>query len=339
MANIIDIAKKTGLSASTVSRTLSRPEKVAPATRERVQKAIDELGYETNIFARNLRQGASQIIGLVVSDILNAYHATVVKAVQDVAYKAGYTLIVGSTDEDSAREEQLITQLRSHMLQGLIIIPTANTRTNLQRFTNIPVVEIDRVSGNEKSDSILLNNIQGMAMATRHLLDLNHRHLAYIGGSTGTETFRERLTGFMQTCPAASQQDIIEIPATTSLFADACEQTHLLMSKPVGQRPTAIIAANNDIAAGVVHGIYQRRLVIPDDISLIIFDDPDWASFFPCPLTAIRQPTYEMGQHAAQLLIQRLKGQMAETVISKRFEPQLIIRASTVQPHQAPEGL
>ncbi|MGE4800353.1 LacI family DNA-binding transcriptional regulator [Yersinia hibernica] len=333
MANIIDIAKKTGLSASTVSRTLTRPEKVAAATRERVMKAIDELGYEANIFARNLRQGGSQVIGLVVSDILNTFHATIVKAVQDVAYKAGYTLIVGSTDEDSLREEQLMTQLRSHMLQGLIITPTHNTRDNLQRFTNIPIVEIDRISGHVGSDTVLLNNILGVEMAARHLLELKHSRIAYIGGSSQTITFAERLAGFRQVCPEETYTDVIEIPATTSLFADACEQTHLLMSKPIAQRPTAIIAANNDIAAGVVHAIYQRNIKMPDEVSVVAFDDPDWASFFPCPLTTIRQPVYDMGKHAAELLIERLRGNISGAALSERFDPQLIVRASTARPN------
>lgn len=106
MANIIDIAKKTGLSPSTVSRALSKPEKVAAGTRQRVLAAIDEAGYETNIFARNLRQGGSRTIGLVVSDILNPFHAMIVKSIQDEVYREGFTLMVGSSDEDPRREKR-----------------------------------------------------------------------------------------------------------------------------------------------------------------------------------------------------------------------------------------
>lgn len=329
MANIIDIAKKTGLSPSTVSRALSKPEKVATATRKKIMQAIDELGYETNIFARNLRQGGSRTLGLIVSDILNPFHATLVKAIQDEIYREGFTLIVGSSEEDATKESTILAQLRSHQLQGLIIIPTTGTCENLANFDNIPVIEIDRFSGREQSDIIRLDNEEGMKLAAAHLHQLGHQHICYIGGSTQAETFKERLEGFLKYCPDKNQTMLFEIPGIASLQAQANEITQQLCKIPKNKRPTAILAANNDIAAGVVQGVYQSGLSLAQDISLIAFDDPEWAGFFPCPITAIRQPAYEMGQFAARQLFRRIRGELIEQSTTWRFSPQLIIRHST----------
>lgn len=329
MANIIDIAKKTGLSASTVSRALSKPEKVAPLTRKKIMTAIEELGYETNIFARNLRQGGSRTIGLIVSDILNPFHATIVKAIQDEIYREQFTLMVGSSEEDATKESLVLSQLRSHQLQGLIIIPTAGSHENLNAITGIPVIEIDRFSGRINSDIVRLNNEEGMQLATKHLLALGHQHFCYIGGSTEAETFKERIDGFLKACPEKTERLIFEIPGITALQTQAAEIAKQVCAKPKSQRPTAIIAANNDIASGVVQGIYQSGLRLADDISLIAFDDPEWAAFFPCPITTVRQPVYEMGLFAAKQLLRRIRGELTEQATTWRFTPQLIIRNST----------
>lgn len=332
MANIIDIAKKTGLSPSTVSRALSRPEKVAESTRQRVMAAIKELGYETNIFARNLRQGGSRTIGLVVSDILNPFHAAIVKSIQDVVYREGFTLMVGSSDEDAAKEENVIAQLRSHQLQGLLIIPTASARHTLSNFDTTPVIEIDRYSGRPQSDIVRLDNEEGMRIATRHLTDLGHTRIGYIGGSTQAETFRERLEGFQKACGSSVFPQIFELPGITALHTQTLEVAKQIFTQPVASRPTAVIAANNDIATGIVKALYQLGLSMPDDISFLAFDDPEWADFFPCPVTTIRQPVYEMGQFAAKQLIRRLRGELTETPATWRFTPELIVRASTAKP-------
>ena len=332
MANIIDIAKKTGLSPSTVSRALSKPEKVAAGTRQRVLAAIDEAGYETNIFARNLRQGGSRTIGLVVSDILNPFHAMIVKSIQDEVYREGFTLMVGSSDEDPRREETLIAQLRSHQLQGLIIIPTLQARENLKNIDHIPVIEIDRCSGYPQTENIRLNNAEGMRLATQHLTDLGHRHIAYIGGSVSAETFKERLEGFRHSCPAGVRQEVFELPAISGLQAGADELCRTLLHRSREQRPTAIIAANNDIASGVVQAVYQSGLSLPDDLSFIAFDKPECAAFFPCPITTIRQPVYQMGQFAAQRLFSRIRGEQTHSDPLSRFAPQLIVRRSTTPP-------
>jgi len=332
MANIIDIAKKTGLSASTVSRALSKPEKVATLTREKIMTAIEELGYETNIFARNLRQGGSRTIGLIVSDILNPFHATIVKAIQDEIYREAFTLMVGSSEEDAAKESSILSQLRSHQLQGLIIIPTTGSQENLSTITGIPVIEIDRFSGRSNSDIVRLNNEEGMRLATEHLLSLGHTHFCYIGGSTEAETFKERIDGFLNACPEKTERLIFEIPGITALQTQAAEIARQVCARPESQRPTAIIAANNDIASGVVQGIYQSGLRLAEDVSLIAFDDPEWAEFFPCPITTVRQPVYEMGLFAAKQLLRRIRGELTEDATTWRFAPQLIIRSSTAPP-------
>ena len=332
MANIIDIAKKTGLSASTVSRALSKPEKVATLTREKIMAAIEELGYETNIFARNLRQGGSRTIGLIVSDILNPFHATIVKAIQDEIYREAFTLMVGSSEEDAAKESSILSQLRSHQLQGLIIIPTTGSLENLSTITGIPVIEIDRFSGRINSDIVRLNNEEGMRLATEHLLSLGHTHFCYIGGSTEAETFKERIDGFLNACPEKTECLIFEIPGITALQTQAAEIARQVCARTESQRPTAIIAANNDIASGVVQGIYQSGLRLAEDVSLIAFDDPEWAEFFPCPITTVRQPVYEMGLFAAKQLLRRIRGELIEDATTWRFAPQLIIRSSTAPP-------
>lgn len=336
MANIIDIAKRTGLSPSTVSRALSKPEKVAESTRQRIMMAIKELGYETNIFARNLRQGGSRTIGLVVSDILNPFHATIVKSIQDFIYREAFTLMVGSSDEDTVKEENIIAQLRRHQLQGLLIIPTVNAYNALNNFDTIPVIEIDRYSGRPQSDIVRLDNEEGMRIATQHLAELGHTCIGYIGGSTQAETFRERLEGFQKSCGSAITPQVVELQGIAALHSQAFEVTRQIFMQSSDTRPTAIIAANNDIASGVVKAVYQQGLSIPDDISFLAFDDPEWANFFPCPITTIRQPVYEMGQFAAKQLFRRMRGELTETPATWRFTPELIVRGSTTRPRLSP---
>lgn len=331
MTNIVEIAAKTNLSISTISRALNRPEKVAEKTKAKIEKAIKDMGgYDANIFARNLRKGEFKIIGLIVSDILNDFHALLVKAVQDIAYQHEFTAIVCCSDENTMKELSLIQQLKSRMLQGLIIIPTTNTKKNLDSLNNsIPVIEIDRVSSRTTSDSILLNNKLGIELAYQHLQNLGHERITYIGGESETITFGERLNCFINISQNNPSRGYIEIPGTTAIFNEACQKTHFLLSKSKKDRPTAIIAGNNEIASAVVFSINQQGLTIPSDISVVAFDDPNWASFYPCPLTTIKQPAYEMGKLAAETLIKRLSVNDFSTPVEYRLDPELIIRQST----------
>lgn len=331
MANIVEIAKKTNLSISTISRALNNPDKVANKTKLRIEQAIKDLGgYDANIFARNLRKGEFKIIGLIVADILNDFHATLVKAVQDVAYQHDFTAIVCCSDEDTQKESSLIQQLKSRMLQGLIITPTAKTEKNLTQLDRtIPVIEIDRVSGVEGGDKVLLNNKLGIELAYQHLQNLGHQRIAYIGGDSKTVTFGERLSCYLNISNNNPLRQYIEVAGTTGLFHEACQKTYYLLSMNKQERPTAIIAANNEIASAVVFAINQQRLSIPNDISVVAFDDPKWASFYPCPLTTIKQPAYEMGKIATETLISRLTGDTLAQPVVHRFNPELIIRQST----------
>lgn len=328
MASIADIAKKLNLSNSTVSRALRDSNLVTKETREKVLLAAQEVGYEVNAIARKLRSGESRTIGVIVSDITNLQHGETITAIQKIALENGYTVIFGTSSEDENTERKLIDLLKSNMLQGLIIVPTWKSINNLKLLKHLPIVEVDRLSGLESSDQVLISNHESMKLATNYLISQGHRNILYCTGDLSITTFDERLRGFncaIAEADSAVAHDILLIKDTDKLQSRTCSEViNYLTGK---NKPSAIIAANDFIGEGVVSAIYKCGLSIPKDISFLMFDDPRWASFFPTPLTVIRQPAYQLGLTAANLLISKIENKHKNQEI-KRLSADLVVRQS-----------
>ncbi|WP_413724804.1 LacI family DNA-binding transcriptional regulator [Sodalis sp. RH16] len=332
MASIADIAKKLNLSNSTVSRALRDSELVTKETRERVLFAAQEIGYEVNVIARNLRSGKSKTIGVIVSDITNLLHGEIITAIQKVAIENGYTVIFGTSSEDDKIEKKLLDLLKSNMLQGLIIVPTYKSIDNLKTLTHLPIVEVDRLSGLESSDQVLISNNESMKLATNYIISQGHRHILYCTGDLSITTFNERLAGFTSALSESDlsiKKDVLLIQDTEKLQARTCSEVINYLTKKI--KPTAIIAANDYIGEGVISAVYKCGFSVPDDISFLMFDDPKWASFFPTALTVVKQPAYQLGLTAAQLLISRIEKKINKNKKIMRLTADLIVRQSVTK--------
>jgi LacI family transcriptional regulator len=323
-----DLARELRVSIATISRALSRPEQVAPRTRERVLAAVHRHGYKPIGTRRSLRTQQTRTIGVVVSDIRNAFFASAVKAIEDVARANGYTVLICNADEDRQKEGVALQLLLDRKVSGVINCSTGANLELLQAFqkSGTVLVDFDRESGLKNVDSVVLDNVLGATLATRHLAELGHRAIATIAGPKHLSNARARLSGFRSTL----QEFKISAKPEYVLFGDFKPESGYSAARKLfslSDPPTALFAANIEMAAGVISFAREKGISIPKDLSLISFDDHLWAQFMDPPLTVVVQPTEEMGECAMELLLGRLRG--GNSVQTKVFPPRLIVRGST----------
>src|SRR5215468_10042742 len=256
-----DLAKQLNVSTATVSRALSRPEAVAPATRERVLEVVRRSGYQMNAIARSLRTQSTRTIGIIVSDIRNPFFSAIVKAVEDVARTNGYSVLICNADEDGRNEEVAIRLFIERQVSGVIRCSAGANPSLLQVLhqKSIPLIDLDRQSGLPDIDTVILNNGLGASLGTRHLIELGHKRIAIVSGPLHLSNARDRLEGFRKTLRTAR----ISIPRKYIEFGDFREASgyqaaERLLSLPF--RPTAIFVANNEMMAGTLLAVRQRKL-------------------------------------------------------------------------------
>ena len=328
---IHDVAQEANLSIATVSRALNRPETVTTKTRERVLRAVERKGYRPDAIGRSLRLGRSQSIGLIVSDIRNPFYASITKAVEDVAYGRGYGVLICNVDEQPERAHEALQFLAAHQVSGVIHVPTGESLDTLQELTarGVPIIDLDRLSGLQGAGAVIADNRSGARLAAEHLLSLGHRRIATIAGPQHLTTGQERLEGFREALAAAG----LDLAAPYLEYGDFRENSGMLAAQrlfSLDVPPTALFVANNEMMAGALGAVLASHINIPDDLSLIGFDDARWAKYMHPPLTVIAQPTEEIGRLAVQQLFDHLDAE-APTRIHV-VKTQLLIRASTGPP-------
>ncbi len=329
-----DVAKKAGVSVATVSRVLNSSPLVTEAARRKVLRAVKELNYQPNRAAQRLRAGRSRVIGLIISDIQNPFFTSVVRGIEDVAYQHGYSLVLCNSDEDPEKEKLYINVMRSEDVAGVILASASEANPQVDDLIahNIPIVAIDRQIDDRQIDSVLATNIEGARAAVAHLIELGHRCIGYIGLPLTRTPGKERYEGYQR----ALSDHRLPVSSDYVRLADAKQPGGYASTRDLlKQQPcvTALFVANNLMTLGALDAIRERGLKIPDDISIIGFDDMPWANLLQPPLTAIAQPTYELGQRAAELLLGRLK-ERNKPVTHEHLETRLIVRGSTSQPRQ-----
>jgi DNA-binding LacI/PurR family transcriptional regulator len=331
LTRIAEVAKKAGVSVATVSRALSKPEMVAAETRALIEQVADDLGYSPNLVARNLRKGTSKTLGLIVTDILNPFHATVAKGVQDTAYRHGYSVFLCNTDEDPAKEREYLQLFAGQQLRGLIIVPTERTKTNLKIVKGFPVVEFDRSSGTPGAHVVVSENREGARAAVQHLIQAGHKRIGMVSGGKSLTTAIERLEGYREALEAAGiEADVHLIEPGNHREDGGFEAAKKLLTLPKSKRPTAIFAANNEMTVGAFKAARELELRVPDDLSLVGFDDSRWAQTVEPAITVIEQPTYEMATFACDLLLQVLSGRDAPPTVVQY--PNRLIERDSVGP-------
>ena len=328
-----DVAKRAGVSIATVSRVVNNHESVSPVIRDKVLQAIEALGYRPSRAAQLLRAKRGHVIGLVIPDIQNPFFTAVARGIEDVAYQHGYSLILCNTDEDSDKERLYLDVMRAEAVAGLILASTVQDNPQVGRFfeDGIPVVAIDRHLNDPRIDSVMVDSLRGTLKAMAHLFELGHRRIGFIGGPVTITTMAERRDGYLaahQRYGVTASPELMRFGSPRLAGGHACAQELLQLASP----PTALFVANNLMALGALQAIQERGLRLPQDISMVSFSDLPWSSLLHAPLTAIAQPDYELGQKAAELLLERLN-QPDKPTRHLYLPLKLIVRASTGRPN------
>jgi LacI family transcriptional regulator len=311
----------------TVSRTLNDPARVSPETRARVLSAVEEMGYIPNAVARSLTLGRTRVIAIVVSDIQNPFFTTVSRGVEDVAQRHGYTLMVGNTDERPEKERQYVEVLVSRRVDGVILSTTGADHVRLLQERGIPVILVDRLIPGIEADSVVLDAYDGGRRIVTHLLEEGWRDVAFIGGVPGNSTVEARLAGCRDTMQEAGLELSVRMgrldrESGEALMAGLCDEHRV---------PEAIVAANNLVAVGAVVEMRRRDLRVPEDVGLACFGEIELASLLDPFLTVVREPAYEVGRVAMELLQERIGGSDAPP--RHRVLPvELVPRRSTQRP-------
>ena len=328
------IAARARVSVGTVSHVINHTAGVREPVRRRVLEAIERLGYQPSLLARGLRRNQTTIIGVIIPDISNPFFPLVVRGVEDIAYQNSYRLMLCNADNDAQKEQVYFDELRAYRMAGLIVIPSANSRLVAAADTagELPVVCLDRCPEGWKGDSITVDNTEGAYQATRYLLELGHRRIAAITGQLHVTSAVERLKGFKR---ALREFGVTIAPEyiQEGRFDRLSGYEKSLLLLQFSPRPTAIFAANDLVALGVLAAMRELGLRCPEDVSLTGFDDLELASFTNPALTTVAQPAYQMGARAAALLFERLRGEAlpAQHIVMKTA---LKARDSTAAPRR-----
>lgn len=330
--NIKNVANKAGVSATTVSAYLNKSAPVNKATAERIKKAIDELGYKPNLIARSLRQKKTNIIGLIVGNVLSHFYSVIAKSVEDAARKYGFNTVLCNGDDDPKKELDYIKVLESLKVEGIIMTPTGKNEDYINSVirSGINVIFIDRFSDKVNCSSVCVDNATGSYNAVKYLVKQGYKKIAIINGNLEIITAKKRLDGYLKVLKEASlsiDNDLIKI-------GDFKRETGLIKSLELlegGNKPDSIFSANLEITKGILSSIKQKGLKIPDDIGLVGFDDSDITQLFNPPITATSQPVYDIGSTAVELMIEEIKSEkgLKRKIVRKILKTRLIEREST----------
>ena len=332
-ASIREVAAHAGVSVGTVSNVLNRPDIVAEPTRSRVRAAIEQLGFIRNESARQLRAGRSRTIGLVVLDVANPFFTDVARGVEDEASESGLAVILCNSDDQQAKETHYLELLEEHRVQGILITPVSAEDQRLARLQQrgTPVVLVDSRSPTRGQCSVSVDDVLGGELAVAHLLESGHTRIAFVGGPLSIRQVADRREGALRaldrTGASADDLHMIETPALN--VAAGQRAGAAIAELPAGRRPSAVFCANDLLALGVLQEMTAQRIRVPDSITLIGYDDIDFAAAAAVPLSSVRQPRQLLGRTAAQLLLDEALGEGSHQHRQVVFEPELVVRQSS----------
>ncbi len=330
--SVRDVALRAGVSVGTVSNVMNHPDKVAPSTVERVQQAISELGFIRNDAARQLRNGRSNTIGLVVLDVRNPFFTDVARGAEDAAAAAGLTVTLGNSDENTAREATYLDLFEQQRVHGVLISPYSDITARLHalRSRGIPAVLVDRTSSDLSFSSVSVDDLAGGAMAVEHLVAAGCRRIAFVGGPLEIRQVADRLEGARRAASGHSdvRLEVVQLPASSVIEGRTAGAA--IAARPLDARPDGVFCANDLVSMGMLQALVMQGsgIRVPDDIALIGYDDIDFASAAVVPLSSIRQPSALIGATAVRILLEEATdpGAAPQQI---EFQPELVVRAST----------
>jgi LacI family transcriptional regulator len=321
-----DVASRAGVSLGTVSNVLNHPNLVAPSTRVRVETAIRDLDFVPSAAARMMRAQRSRVIGLVVPDISNPFFTSVARGVEDACLEAGFAVILCNSDEDASREDRYLGLLAAQRVGGILITPTRTSLKPLSRFLDqgVAIALLDNDTATNEACSASVDDELGGRLAVDHLVSQGHTTIGWLAGPSDIPQVCEREAGLAS---AAHQASIIRIPATQMTTSAADEAMTRALSQ--GFDGTAVVCANDLLAFGAIRALNRRGLSVPYDMSIVGYDDIDFAASAAVPLTSVRQPKYELGHAAATMVIGEVENPSSHAHQRVKFQPQLVVREST----------
>ena len=329
MPTIKDIAEKSGVSISTVSRVLNGYPHIRPQVRENVLNIIKELNYQPNRVAQRLRSVKSNLVGVIIPDITNSFYTHAIRGIEHVLAPHDLSVMISNSDADKNRELNLFRLMRREEVAGLIVAPISEKPTPLLHESiarQLPIVVIDRKVQELKVDSVLVDNFKGAQLAINHLIDLGYRRIGTIGGPQFLSNARQRYEGYLHTLQEAQ----VTVEPDLVRFGNFRQDSGYVLANELIQLespPSALFVANNLMTIGALNAIHQFGVTIPDDIALIGFDDMQWAESLNPPLTTIRQPAFDVGVQAADMFLQRID-QPEKPTQTIMLDVDLIVRES-----------
>jgi LacI family transcriptional regulator len=330
---IKDVAELAGVSIATVSNVINGSRFVSPALAGKVNAAVEELGYHPNPLGRALRKGKSFTVALVLPDRSNPFFAQIERGVEEQTRRREYSLIASNTDEDPDRESFYVNSLLKRRVDGFIVAPTFEGRETMRPLIDrgIPLVIVDRCIEGVRVDEVFSDNEAGAYEATEHLIALGHRRIGLLTGVPGISPIEDRIAGYRRALEEHG------LPIDEALIADGCSQikegaasTEALLAR---RSITAIFSTNNMMTLGALQCFKRLGVRCPSDVSLVGFDDSEWALAFTPSLTVVAQQSYEMGHTAGGLLFEAVDGKNDERKTRTiKLQTSLIPRESTAKP-------
>jgi len=326
-ATMENVAKLANVSKATVSRVFTGSDTVADETKKKVMKAVKELNYHPNVLARQLRMMETKTIIAIVPDITNTFFSQVLRGIETTARRNGYRVLLGDTGNDANIEHEYLEALHEKYADGLILLTARTDRNTIESLAEkYPVVLACEYLEGSNVPTVSIDNISAARKATEHLIKLGHKRIAHITGPMNVILSRDRLKGYKQAMKTYGLEiDPLLITEGDFYYKTAYDLSLKLMS--IDNPPTAIFAANDEMAIGVIKAIQSQGLKVPEDIAIVGFDNIKMSTIFSPFLTTIGQPMYEIGEKAMKLLLDLIRG---KKIRKKQFvlDDKLIVRES-----------
>lgn len=314
MTTIREVARLAGVAPITVSRVINHSGYISDQTRQKVEAAVSQLGYVPNTLSQSLRWKQTGMLALLLTDVTNPFWTTVARGVEDAASEAGYHVILCNTDESPEKQASYLSALLQKRVDGILLVPARDDLEDIQQALklHVPLVVLDRRLKQQLVDSVRCDSEQGAYQLTRLLLERGHRQITLLTGPEEVATAADRFQGYRRALREAGLGETAET-VFHGTFTVESGQEMAYRALAANPRPTAIVAGNNFIAIGMMQALRQAGIRMPEDISVVGFDDLPVSLLIDPFLTVAAQPAYEMGQEALKMLIQRLAGNQGES--------------------------
>jgi LacI family transcriptional regulator len=331
--SIQDVAKLAGVSLGTVSNVLNYPDRVREVTVKKVNKAINQLGFVRNDAARQLKAGKSRALGLIVLDTANPFFAEMARGAEDAAVTEGYSMLVGNSAHEIARENNYLKMFQEQRLSGVLISPVDDVADSIRQIRTMgtQVVLVDRKADASLCCSVSVDDVVGGKLAVEHLLSLSRTKIAFVGGPLDIQQVADRFLGAKEAVKKTKGKATLRRFAAKNQDVLSGREVGLAIAKePKATRPDAIFAANDLLAVGLLQAFaLKNQIAVPDEIAIIGYDDIAFAQATVVPLSSIKQPANLIGETGLEMLVDEIENPASHTHRQITFQPELVVREST----------